>query len=585
MANTGAMIALYPPAEVAASLSQAAARVTSAPESADALHCTLVYLGEAAVIEAQKQSLIDAVREYAAGYAPITADINGIGRFFNGEDKHAVFANVDAPTLPDFRQTLVALVQSSGIQPVLNHGFTPHVTLAYVDPTEATPGMAIQPIPVTFDAVVIAWGDESFSFPLGGVVIGTETPTPDVQKGSFVVTKQANGLYRWTATSSNNVRDRHRETVSRAALELDVYRTKTFGDDSFLYLYHIPFPLGGAPDFRAVVDGFLIESGEFYPTNVATAVAKYIQKYPGAPDGSGWGVSIGFKGNPDLDGTYEVIRTKERSVLPLSRAANSITAFQLMEVNLMPLNNEQLKFLETMASDPEARDAAKAIFDAVDKSKQVDQAGLQRKGNRFSQLFNGPGRYEAKPADTVTKDAGGAAKAAQEAVAAVETAQAAVQDAAAAVADVAAETTGAGATDPAAVDPNAAAATNTNAVAPVDTAKPSGLTDADLAQLGKYIDERIAAAMSGMQNNVQKMIGDVDKLLKTVSDEATVKAHNELGSLSLADRLKAISASRSDKTIINATDELVTKNGLPEAPAEDRTVKGRFGFVPAKTGN
>ena len=196
---------------------------------------------------------------------------------------------------------------------------------------------------------------------------------------SFMVTKQANGVYRWTAISSNNARDRDREIVSKRALEMDVHARKTYGDETQLRVYHVPYVIGGAPDFAAVVDGHLVESGEFDDQPHAKAVAAYIASNPDGTDGSGWGTSIGFHGAPDENGVFNMIQIKERSVLPLSRAANPFTAFSSMEDKTMALTKQQREFLETMAADPAARDAAKAIIAATEQSKALDEDGVQRK--------------------------------------------------------------------------------------------------------------------------------------------------------------------------------------------------------------
>jgi hypothetical protein len=196
---------------------------------------------------------------------------------------------------------------------------------------------------------------------------------------AFRVVKQANGVYRWYGMPSNNARDRDKEFIGKVALELDVHRTKTYGDDSELWLHHIPVRLGSAPDFRAVVDGVLVESGEFDDTPVAKAVASYIERTPDGPDGSGWGMSIGFYGLTEDGQTFNTIRIRERSVLSAAMAANPYTRFEVQEVRKMALNASQRTLLETIAADTEAREAARLILAAADQSKALDTAGIERK--------------------------------------------------------------------------------------------------------------------------------------------------------------------------------------------------------------
>lgn len=219
--------------------------------------------------------------------------------------------------------------------------------------------------------------------------------------GKMSIVKTADGRYRWTSISSNNALDRDGEIVSSQALEMDVYRSKQYGDDSELRVFHIPYSLGGAPDFRAVVDGHLVETGEFYPTDEAKAVADWMVRHPDAPDGSGWGTSIGFRGYTDDQGIYHQIEITERSVLPLSSAANPYTSFSTLKEANMPISKRQSEFLEQMLTDPETRAAATAILEASKQSKALDDAGVQRKETitsvQSTQYAGGPGGVFSTP--------------------------------------------------------------------------------------------------------------------------------------------------------------------------------------------
>jgi hypothetical protein len=192
------------------------------------------------------------------------------------------------------------------------------------------------------------------------------------------VIKQANGIYRWSSTSTNNIRDRDGETLSLKSIQADVARTRVFGDDDgCTYFYHVPYSLGGPPDYRAVVDGMLVESGEFYDEPVAKTVAEYCIAHPEGLDGSGWGTSIGFMGVPDLTGTYHSVLIKERSVLPLSKAANAYTSFGVR--NKMALTADQQKALDMVLGDPALVGVVKAALGAQDQSKMADGQGVIRK--------------------------------------------------------------------------------------------------------------------------------------------------------------------------------------------------------------
>lgn len=216
-----------------------------------------------------------------------------------------------------------------------------------------------------------------------------------------MIVKTADGRYRWTSISSNNALDRDGEIVSAQALEMDVYRSKQYGDDSKLQVFHLPYPVGGAPDYRGVADGHLVETGEFYDTPNAKAVAEWMIRNPDAPDGSGWGTSIGFRGYTDDLGIYHQIEITERSVLPLSSAANPYTSFSTLKESNMPISKRQQEFLDQLLSDPETRGAAQAILEASNQSKALDQAGVQRKeaitSVQDTQYAGGPGGVFNQP--------------------------------------------------------------------------------------------------------------------------------------------------------------------------------------------
>jgi 2'-5' RNA ligase len=177
--RTGVVIALMLPEADAAALMQ------SSPESA---HVTLVYLGDKADLTEDQRSAIEGVIEQVAGqFGPVTGDVNGIGRFIGtDEGKDAVYLNYDAPSLPAVRQALVDGLKEAGVQPIENHGFTPHITVAYIASDQETPQIDGLPrTAVTHDGLVLCWGDEHVTFPLEGkaepirkdpATVSTETP-------------------------------------------------------------------------------------------------------------------------------------------------------------------------------------------------------------------------------------------------------------------------------------------------------------------------------------------------------------------------------------------------------------------------
>lgn len=168
--NTGVMVALYPPYEVAMQL---AALAGEDGTSATEMHVTLAFLGDMDEVE-DPDALVEIVRAFAAESPELTGMFSGIGRFTmppGAEDTaDAWYASVDVPELSAFREDLLDELDDNGIAWRTDHGFTPHATLAYLDPDEPTPAERMDPVlEVTFDMLSVAIGDDVWDFPLDGV--------------------------------------------------------------------------------------------------------------------------------------------------------------------------------------------------------------------------------------------------------------------------------------------------------------------------------------------------------------------------------------------------------------------------------
>lgn len=165
--HTGVMIALYPDPRAARAIGGLPG-VTEQPKD---LHVTLAFLGDSTEVplSSSKDRIIAGVKQWALEHGtPLKGVINGVGRFFNVENDNtnAVYVSPDVPGLPELRQSLVQAIQSTGIEYAQNHGFTPHMTVAYVPVDAPTPD--IRPdVPVIFTTATLAWGDEHIPFPLG----------------------------------------------------------------------------------------------------------------------------------------------------------------------------------------------------------------------------------------------------------------------------------------------------------------------------------------------------------------------------------------------------------------------------------
>jgi HK97 family phage major capsid protein/2'-5' RNA ligase len=170
--HDGVMMAFMVPPEIGKQLLDLA-RESGLPEEAlsplDELHVTLAFLGdtEGAGLSGKQDALRDIAKSFAEGWPALSGSINGIGRFMDAEDQDCLWANFDSPDLTRFRQSLVTCLTGSDFEPVASHGYTPHISLAYIPKEMPTPHIALEPIAVTFDCLTLAWGDDHYDVPLG----------------------------------------------------------------------------------------------------------------------------------------------------------------------------------------------------------------------------------------------------------------------------------------------------------------------------------------------------------------------------------------------------------------------------------
>lgn len=123
--HTGAMVALYPTPAVARSLS------VDGGEPVRDIHLTLAFLGEAADLP-DHGALADIVRGWAASTPVLTGIVSGTGKFTAGPDP-VTYASPDLPGLAAARQRLVDALTAGGYAPAADHGYSPHMTVAYDD--------------------------------------------------------------------------------------------------------------------------------------------------------------------------------------------------------------------------------------------------------------------------------------------------------------------------------------------------------------------------------------------------------------------------------------------------------------------
>lgn len=141
------------------------------------LHCTLYYAGktsgETQVSASQISRLKEAAHEIArwAG-GPITAQANGITRFSSsGDEDDPIVVSIDSPKLPRLYHALMQQLFRNGDHNFRepDHGFTPHITLGYIDQEEPMPIDRWIPREVKFRDIEVWVAGQIFSWCLGAV--------------------------------------------------------------------------------------------------------------------------------------------------------------------------------------------------------------------------------------------------------------------------------------------------------------------------------------------------------------------------------------------------------------------------------
>lgn len=122
---SGVMIALVPPQAVCESLA------VDGGEPVSNMHITLAYLGGKEDMDEDHLAMLPHyVQAWARTQKPLTARVGGVGTFVN-PDEHVLWAAVDIPRGTVFRDSLVDFLEGRGYDIRHDHGWTPHLTMAY----------------------------------------------------------------------------------------------------------------------------------------------------------------------------------------------------------------------------------------------------------------------------------------------------------------------------------------------------------------------------------------------------------------------------------------------------------------------
>ncbi len=165
-------------------LARVAARIALECDGAlppDELHLTMVMLGDKARVfldEYDANTLRDTLREWALSMPCVLGEVSGIGRFIaQGDSKDPCYYSVDAQLLNEHYTSLCTVLDAGMWSRERNHGFTPHITAAYVakgEPTPFKPTSVAATTPIMFDHIALWIGDEHHEFPFKPVMEPSE---------------------------------------------------------------------------------------------------------------------------------------------------------------------------------------------------------------------------------------------------------------------------------------------------------------------------------------------------------------------------------------------------------------------------
>lgn len=153
----------------------------------DDLHITVLYFGEADEYNMNPETFFQYARTIAHRTQPFEIALNGIARF-SMSPLDAVVVNADAPELEDLRKDAMQEAEILAVDPERTHGYSPHMTLGYLDPKAPLPAQRWEPVTFTVTHMIAAFGEDTKKIALGSESSGVK----DVFRGAASVPNGAN---------------------------------------------------------------------------------------------------------------------------------------------------------------------------------------------------------------------------------------------------------------------------------------------------------------------------------------------------------------------------------------------------------
>lgn len=174
-------------------------RQISLPDGDDSgeLHITLGYFGSPSNT-ITKESMEVLCTKLAASLEPMEFTVSGIARFSSEDGDDALVALVDHPELPAIYCRMLYLANRLQVNWTPNHGYTPHITLGWLDREDSMPLQRWQPIKARIRAIALHYGTDVRTYYLGwgGGKLGDQVKDVHAGNGGRRKTKKLKAVRR-----------------------------------------------------------------------------------------------------------------------------------------------------------------------------------------------------------------------------------------------------------------------------------------------------------------------------------------------------------------------------------------------------
>lgn len=234
------------------------------------LHITLAHLGDLSQLASWVPGdAVAAAARVAARTPVIDAVLPGLG-VFKGPASDVLYASVDAAELSDLHERLVEQLRNEMIEPDRAHGFTPHVTLAYLPEGAYVDAAAWEPVPVTLKAVTVVSDDDSFrvELPLLGPPRRREPPEPTADDVVRIAKVDEEQRLVYGVVLEPDLEDTQGDVMTAAEIEKTAHQF--IYDRAPIGLQHLTL----APDSVRPVESFLAPCDFAYPESPGEPIRK-----------------------------------------------------------------------------------------------------------------------------------------------------------------------------------------------------------------------------------------------------------------------------------------------------------------------